>query len=47
MHRNKSIRHLVAAAEDRMRYHWIDRDRGFESRRQPCRYLVERRFLGG
>jgi hypothetical protein len=49
MHRNKirPIRHLVAAAEHRMRYHRIDRDRGFESRRQACRRLVERRFLGG
>src|SRR5713101_5225538 len=48
MHRNKirPIRHLVAAAEHRMRYHRIDRDRGFESRRQACRRLVERRFLG-
>src|SRR3981189_1346908 len=49
MHRNKisPIRHLVAAAEHRMRYHRIDRNRGFESRRQACRCLVERRFLGG
>ena len=43
----RPIRHLVAAAEHRMRYHRIDRDRGFESRRQACRRLVERRFLGG
>jgi len=36
MHRNtiRPIRHLVAAAEHRMRYHRIDRDRGFES--QPA-----------
>ena len=49
MHRNKirPIRHLVAAAEHRMRYHRIDRDRGFESRRQACRRLVERKFLAG
>src|SRR6478609_977557 len=49
MHRNKirPIRHLVAAAEHRMRYHRIDRDRGFESRRQACRRLVERGFLAG
>ena len=49
MHRNKirPIRHPVAAAEHRMRYARIDRDRGFESRRQACRCLVERRFLGG
>ncbi|MDQ1471268.1 MAG: hypothetical protein QOJ99_2748, partial [Bryobacterales bacterium] len=49
MHRNKvrPNRHLVAAAEHRMRYLRIDRDRGFESRRQACRCLVERRFLGG
>jgi hypothetical protein len=47
MHRNKirPIRHLVAAAEHRMRYHRIDRDRSFESRGQDCRCLVERRFL--
>jgi hypothetical protein len=47
MHRNKirPIRHLVVAAEHRMRYHRIDRDRGFESRRQACRRLVERGFL--
>ena len=47
MHRNKirPIRHLVVAAEHRMRYHRIDRDRGFESRRQACRRLVERRML--
>ena len=43
----RPIRHLVAAAEHRMRYHRIDRDRGFESRRQACRRLIERRFLGG
>jgi hypothetical protein len=38
MHRNKirPIRHLVVAAKHRMRYHRIDRDRGFESRRQAC-----------
>ncbi len=30
-----------------MRYHRIDRNRGFESRRQACRRLVERRFQGG
>jgi PPOX class probable F420-dependent enzyme len=30
-----------------MPYHRIDRYRGFESRRQACRRLVERRFLGG
>jgi bisphosphoglycerate-independent phosphoglycerate mutase (AlkP superfamily) len=36
----RPIRHLVAAAEHRMRYHRIDRDRGFESRRQACRRLV-------
>jgi hypothetical protein len=49
MHRNKirPIRHLVTAAEHRMRYHRIDRDRGFESHRQACRRLVERRFLAG
>jgi hypothetical protein len=49
MRRNKirPIRHLAAAAEHRMRYHRIDRDRGFESRRQACRCLVERGFLGG
>jgi PPOX class probable F420-dependent enzyme len=49
MHRNKirPICHLVAAAEHRMCYHRIDRDRGFESRRQACRCLVEHRFLGG
>ena len=43
----RPIRHLVAAAEHRMRYHRIDRDRGFESHRQACRRLVERRFLAG
>jgi hypothetical protein len=43
----RPIRHLVAAAEHRMRYHRIDRGRGFESRRQACRRLVERRFLSG
>jgi PPOX class probable F420-dependent enzyme len=36
----------AAAAEHRMRYHRIDRDRGFESRRPACRRLVERRFPG-
>ena len=30
-----------------MLYHRIDRDRGFESRRQAGRRLVERRFLVG
>jgi hypothetical protein len=30
-----------------MPYHRIDCDRGFELRRQACRRLVERRFLGG
>jgi hypothetical protein len=36
MRRNKIrlIRDLVAAAEYRMRCHRIDRDRGFDSRRQ-------------
>ena len=38
---------LRAPPPHRMRYHRIDRDRGFESRRQACRHLVERRFLGG
>jgi hypothetical protein len=28
-----------------MRYHRIDRDRGFEACQQACRRLVERRFL--
>ena len=35
------IRHLDAAAEHRMPYHRIDRDGGFESRRQACRRLVD------
>jgi len=43
----RPIRHLVAAAEHRMRYPRIDPHRGFESRRHACRRLVERRFLGG
>ena len=38
MHRNKirPIRHLVAAAEHRMRYHRIDRDRGFDHAGRPA-----------
>jgi hypothetical protein len=43
----RPIRHPVVAAEHRMLYHRIDRDRGFESRRQAGRRLVERRFLVG
>src|SRR6476646_7644910 len=48
MHRNKirPIRHLVAAAEHRMRYHRIDRYRGFESRRQACRCVGRTQIPG-
>jgi hypothetical protein len=47
MQRNKFVLFATSLPRHRMRYHRIDRDRGFESRRQACRRLVERRFLGG
>jgi hypothetical protein len=43
MHRNKirPVRHLVAAAQHRIRYHRIEPDRGFESRRRAGRRLAD------
>jgi hypothetical protein len=46
----QQIRPIPATSLPRLswkRYHRIDRDRGFDKRRQACRRLVERRFLGG